>query len=96
MLSDLAIEKERVRLEWISAAEGEKVKKVINEMTEKVRVLGMLGLPRRFEEWDREMEHLESEWQERVAAAPLDHEDDEGDEFTSTPVGVLSPEARHG
>ena len=32
MLSDLGIEEQRVRLEWISAAEGEKVKRVVNEM----------------------------------------------------------------
>jgi F420-non-reducing hydrogenase iron-sulfur subunit len=93
VLSDLGIEDDRVRLEWISAAEGEKVRAVINDMTEKVRALGMLGLPRRFEDWDREMEQLESEWQERVAAAPLDDEDDEAN---SAVVGVLSPEARHG
>jgi F420-non-reducing hydrogenase iron-sulfur subunit len=61
MLADLGIEKERVRLEWISAAEGEKVKRVVNEMVEQLEKLGPLGLPRKFEEWDKEMEHLAGE-----------------------------------
>jgi F420-non-reducing hydrogenase iron-sulfur subunit len=63
MLSDMGIEKERVRLEWISAAEGEKVKSVINGMTEQIRQLGPLGMPGKFEDWDREMEHFEAEVQ---------------------------------
>lgn len=58
MLADMGIEPERLRLEWISAAEGEKVKTVINEMTETIKNLGPLGLPQKFEEWDKEMEHF--------------------------------------
>jgi len=57
MLSGLGIEPERVRLEWISAAEGEKVRRVVQEMVAQVRQLGPLGLPRKFQEWDRELEH---------------------------------------
>ena len=56
MLKDMGIEEQRVRLEWISAAEGEKVKRVINEMTETIRQLGPLGIPQKFAEWDKEME----------------------------------------
>jgi F420-non-reducing hydrogenase iron-sulfur subunit len=56
MLKDLGIEEERVRLEWISAAEGEKVKSVINDMVAKVRALGPLALPARFGQWDQELE----------------------------------------
>ena len=37
MLRDLGIEEERIRLEWISASEGDRVQKVCNEMTEQVR-----------------------------------------------------------
>jgi F420-non-reducing hydrogenase iron-sulfur subunit len=59
MLQDMGIEPERVRLEWISAAEGEKVKRVVNEMVEQVRKLGPLRLPWRFAEWDEEMTELE-------------------------------------
>jgi len=65
MLSDMGIETERFRLEWISASEGEKVKKVINEMVEQVKALGPLGLPNRFKEWDQEMAELESEVQSK-------------------------------
>lgn len=61
MLKDLGIEDQRVRLEWISASEGERVKTVINEMVEQVRALGPLNLPGRFEDWDREMIALEAE-----------------------------------
>ena len=61
VLNDMGIEEKRFRLEWISASEGERVKTVINEMTEQVRALGPLGLPTRFEEWDKEMEAFENE-----------------------------------
>ncbi len=44
LLRDLGVEDERVRLEWISAAEGDKVQLVCNEMTERVRALGPLRL----------------------------------------------------
>lgn len=46
-LAVMGIEKERVRLEWIAASEGDKVQKVINEMTETIRRLGPLRLERR-------------------------------------------------
>jgi F420-non-reducing hydrogenase iron-sulfur subunit len=58
MIVDMGIEPERLRLEWISAAEGEKVKRVVNEMVATLTQLGPLGLPQKFEEWDREMEHF--------------------------------------
>jgi F420-non-reducing hydrogenase iron-sulfur subunit len=60
LLHDLGIEEQRVRLEWISASEGERVKTVVNEMVAQVRALGPLGLPGRFEEWDGEMTTLEN------------------------------------
>ena len=60
MLKDLGIEDGRFRLEWISGAEGDKVKTVVNEMTAKVRALGPLDLPGKFAEWDQEMEELEA------------------------------------
>ena len=40
MLAQMGIEDERVRLEWISASEGDRFASVINEMTEQVRKLG--------------------------------------------------------
>ena len=61
LLDQMGIERERVRLEWISAAEGEKVQRVVNEMTEQIRALGPLGIPKKFAEWDKEMEELAKE-----------------------------------
>ncbi len=61
MLKDMGIEDDRFRLEWISASEGDKVKFVVNDMVEKVRALGSLGLPKRFQEWDSEMTAIEHE-----------------------------------
>lgn len=60
LLRDMGIEEQRVRLEWISASEGERVRTVINEMVEQVRALGPLNLPDRFANWDREMAELAS------------------------------------
>ncbi len=58
LLRDMGIEDQRVRLEWISASEGERVKTVINDMVEQVRALGPLNLPQRRRDWDREMTPL--------------------------------------
>ena len=44
MLEDLGIDKKRLRLEWISAAEGQKFVKIMNEFTDQIRVLGPLNL----------------------------------------------------
>jgi F420-non-reducing hydrogenase iron-sulfur subunit len=68
MLGDMGIEPERLRLEWISAAEGEKVKRVINEMTETITKLGPLGMPEKFKSWDKEIAHLAKEVQAADAA----------------------------
>jgi F420-non-reducing hydrogenase iron-sulfur subunit len=43
-LKDMGIEEERIRLEWIAASEGDRVQKVMNEMTEAVRKLGPMHL----------------------------------------------------
>jgi len=40
VLPEFGIEPERLRLEWISAAEGGKLVKVMNEFTEDVRKMG--------------------------------------------------------
>jgi F420-non-reducing hydrogenase iron-sulfur subunit len=45
----MGVEEERFRLEWISAAEGERVKVVINDMVEKLRALGPRAHARRKE-----------------------------------------------
>lgn len=63
VLAEMGIEPGRVRLEWISASEGEKVKKVINDMVTELQALGPLDLPGRFKDWDREMAELEQAMQ---------------------------------
>ena len=40
MLSQLGVEDERLRLEWVSASEGGRFVSITNEMTEQVRNLG--------------------------------------------------------
>jgi F420-non-reducing hydrogenase iron-sulfur subunit len=40
LLKDFNIEEERVRLEWVSASEGERFAEVVNDMTKQVRELG--------------------------------------------------------
>ncbi len=40
MLEDLGIERERFRLEWVSASEGIKFAQVMREFTEQIRKLG--------------------------------------------------------
>jgi F420-non-reducing hydrogenase iron-sulfur subunit len=57
LLRDMGIEDQRVRLEWISASEGERLKTVINDMVAQVRALGPLNLPQRRADWDSELAH---------------------------------------
>ena len=40
MLAQLGVEEERVRLEWVSASEGERFASIVDEMTEQIRELG--------------------------------------------------------
>jgi len=44
MLPQFGIEPERLRLEWISASEGERLRDVVNEFTEQIRRLGPLRM----------------------------------------------------
>lgn len=49
LLDQFGIEPERVRLEWISASEGDRFAQVVREMTETVRALGPLQWRQRLE-----------------------------------------------
>jgi F420-non-reducing hydrogenase iron-sulfur subunit len=42
VLGDLGIEERRIRLEWISASEADKLRRVMTEMIDEVRALGPL------------------------------------------------------
>lgn len=62
---------------------------VINEMTEQIRELGMLGMPKRFEDWDHEMENLESEAQAALAKTPH-YEDEDAEVAPPAPTHALA------
>ncbi len=55
LLKEMGIEEERFRLEWISAAEADRFKTVVNDMVEKVRALGPLGLEKSAEFFPEEV-----------------------------------------
>jgi len=40
VLGQLGVERERVRLEWVSASEGERFARIVNEMTQQIQKLG--------------------------------------------------------
>jgi F420-non-reducing hydrogenase iron-sulfur subunit len=40
MLDQLGIEKKRFRLEWVSAAEGDRFAQMVKEITEEIRKIG--------------------------------------------------------
>jgi len=48
ILESFGIEKERLRLEWVSASEGARFQEVVKEFTEQIRALGPLQL----KEWN--------------------------------------------
>ena len=48
LLDQFGIERERVRLEWVSASEGGRYAMIVESMTEEIRALGPLN-------WKREM-----------------------------------------
>jgi F420-non-reducing hydrogenase iron-sulfur subunit len=51
LLDQFGIERERVRLEWVSASEGERYARIVEQMTEEIRRLGPL-------KWKETMEVL--------------------------------------
>ena len=44
LIKEFGIDPRRLRLEWVSASEGDKFAKIVNEMTEEIRQLGPLKL----------------------------------------------------
>jgi F420-non-reducing hydrogenase iron-sulfur subunit len=40
LLKDMGLEEERLRLEWISASEGNKFREVVNDMVIKIKEIG--------------------------------------------------------
>ncbi len=64
VVNDFGIHPDRLRLEWISASEGDKVRTVVNEMVEQLRAVGPLNMPERNRDWDLELESM----QEKITA----------------------------
>lgn len=56
LTDQFGIENDRLRLEWISASEGEKVKTVIQDMVARIKALGPLRLPVEIKSFDKELE----------------------------------------
>jgi F420-non-reducing hydrogenase iron-sulfur subunit len=52
LLGDLGIHPDRLRLEWISASEADKVRWAVGEMVDQLRRLGPLALPDRLRDLD--------------------------------------------
>lgn len=50
MLSQLGVDDQRVRLEWVSASEGDRFAQIVKEMTEDIRKLGPSPFVRKNEE----------------------------------------------
>jgi F420-non-reducing hydrogenase iron-sulfur subunit len=44
MLAQLGIEEQRVRLDWVSASEGDRFARLVSEMTDEIAALGPLNL----------------------------------------------------
>ena len=45
LVAQFGIEPRRLRLEWVSASEGDRFAHIVNEFTEEIRTLGPLSLP---------------------------------------------------
>jgi len=41
----MGIEEDRVKLDWVSASEGDRFAAIVDDMTEKVRTLGPFEVP---------------------------------------------------
>jgi len=85
LLRDMGVHEDRFRLEWISASEGEKVKTVINDMVERIRVLGPLSLPAHCAQWDAEVGSLER----AIAAEQKQADGDAGVQIPSSPPAAV-------
>jgi F420-non-reducing hydrogenase iron-sulfur subunit len=60
LIKEFGIDPRRLRLEWVSASEGDKFAKLVNEMTEEIRGLGPLKLSVHREN-QQAVEHQQSE-----------------------------------
>jgi F420-non-reducing hydrogenase iron-sulfur subunit len=56
MLAQMGIEEERVKLDWVSASEGDRFASLVDEITDTVKALGPLS--RKYTE--KELEHAKA------------------------------------
>ncbi len=73
LLDRFGIERDRVRLEWVSASEGDRFAAVVKDLTEKVRALGPLGWSANWEEDGQRLKALQDivhEHQEAMEVQP--------------------------
>ena len=68
LLKDLGIDPQRLRLEWVSASEGERFKEIVTEFTEQIRSLGPLQL----KEWSFDPDKFDELCGEGVQAQELE------------------------
>lgn len=71
-LQQMGVEKERVRLVWASAAEGQQLADAVNSMVEEIRKLGPLNWKGNWEEggnWEAAVEQMAKEHAEAMEVA---------------------------
>lgn len=73
MLADMGIDERRLRLEWISASEGDKVRDVINEMVTELQTLGPLALHDNLTRFDDELERDLDTYLVTLSAEEVEH-----------------------
>lgn len=73
MLADMGIDERRLRLEWISASEGDKVRDVINGMVAELQAMGPLALPDNLTRFDDELEHDLDTYLETLSTEEVEH-----------------------
>lgn len=72
----MGIEEERVRLEWVAAAEGNRFASIVDEMTEQIRKLGPFG--RNGSEGEDRLDSMASEMEQQLKELETSKSDDGG------------------
>ena len=95
LLEHKGVNPERLRIEWISAAEGNRFAEIMNDFTEKLRVLGPIGsgngngeLASELEEVAKLVPYIKMMKKEKLASR-LENEKDYDDLYTSEEIDTL-------
>jgi F420-non-reducing hydrogenase iron-sulfur subunit len=95
LLEHAGLDPERLRIEWISAAEGVRFAEIMNSFTEKLRELGPLDLGKseaKLQEISKLVPYIKLTMKDKLAQR-LDKEEDYGQLYTTAEVGKLINEA---